>query len=111
MTLGDSSVHKGGRGGETLGRSPCWGDAGEGRPGLARPRLATGVQFSEILTSWGKPQTFCSLWKIWGHEQGGDWNHKTKDYRQELLIWKLVFVCFGTCLFLNDQHGSEVWKY
>lgn len=35
-----------------------------------------GVQFSDILTSWEKPQTFCSLWKIWGHEQGGDWNHK-----------------------------------
>lgn len=97
MNLGDSSTHKGGRGGEILGRNPCWGDAGEGETRAGVSEACHGVQFSEILTSWGKPQTFCSLWKIWGHEQGEDWNHKTKDYRQELLIWKLVFVLALAC--------------
>lgn len=29
MNLGDSSVHKGGRGGEIPGRNPRWEDAGE----------------------------------------------------------------------------------
>ena len=110
---GDSSAHKGGPGGEIPGRKPHWADAGEGKTRAGVSETCHGVQFSEILTSWEKPQTFCSLWKIWGHEQGGDWNHEKKDYRQGLLIWtwKFVFVCFGIRLFLNDQHGSEVWKF
>lgn len=83
---GDRSVHKGGPGGEIPGRKPHWADAREGKTRAGVSETCHAVQFSEILTSWEKPQTFCSLWKTWGHEQGGDWNHKKKDYRQGLLI-------------------------
>lgn len=79
---GDRSVHKGGPGREIPGRKPHWADAREGKTRAGVSETCHAVQFSEILTSWEKPQTFCSLWKTWG----GDWNHKKKDYRQGLLI-------------------------